>query len=72
MKIQDVAFFVTLALLILKRSPKLAVIAGIACLLLSIPLFFFWIFFTAEHLTWYAGGFFLLAIIFYLFKLKNE
>jgi hypothetical protein len=72
MKIQDIAFFVVLVLLILKHSPKLAVICGIACLFLSIPLFSFWIFFTAEHLTWYAAGFFLLAIIFYLFQLKNE
>jgi len=67
MKIQDIAFFVVLALLIFKRNPKLAVIAGILCLLLSIPLFSFWIFFTAERLTWYAAGFFLLAIILNLF-----
>jgi hypothetical protein len=70
MKIQDIAFFVALALLILKRSPKLMVACGLLCLLLSIPLFSFWIFFTAERLTWYAAAFFLLAI-FYLIQ-KNE
>jgi hypothetical protein len=72
MKIQDIAFYVVLALLILKRSPNLAVFCGIAALLLSIPLFSFWVFFTAERLTWYAGGFFLLAIIFHLFKINER
>ncbi|MBI2613597.1 MAG: hypothetical protein HYW62_02400 [Candidatus Levybacteria bacterium] len=71
MKIQDIAFFVVLALLIFKRNPKLAVFCGILCLFLSIPLFSFWIFFTAERLTWYAAAFFFLAIIFYLFKFKK-
>ena len=71
MKIQDIAFFVVLALLIFKRNPQATVICGILCLILSIPLFSFWIFFTAERLTWYAAAFFLLAIIFYLFK-SNE
>lgn len=72
MKIQDIAFFVVLGLLIIKRSPKLAALCGITSLFLSIPLFSFWIFFTAERLTWYAAAFFLLAIVFYLFKSKNE
>jgi len=72
MKIQDVAFLVVLALLILKRNPRLTASLGIACLVLSIPLFSFWVFFTAERLTWYAAAFFLLAIIFYLFKSKKN
>lgn len=72
MKIQDIIFFVILALLIIKRSPRLAVIVGIFCLALSIPLFSYWVFFTAERLTWYAATFFLLAIIFYLFNLKKD
>jgi len=72
MKIQDIAFFIILALLILKRNPKLAVTCGIVCLILSIPLFSLWIFFTAERLTWYAAAFFLTAIIFYLYQLRNE
>jgi len=71
MKIQDIAFLVVLVFLILKRSSRLMVACGILCLALSIPLFSFWIFFTAERLTWYAAGFFLLAIISYLFK-PNE
>lgn len=71
MKIQDIVFFVVLALLILKRNPRLAALSGISCLLLSIPLFSFWIFFTAERLTWYAAAFFGLAIIFHLWNLKK-
>jgi len=72
MKIQDIAFFVVLVLLILKRNPKLIVTCGILCLILSIPLFSFWIFFTAERLTWYAVALFLLAIIFYLFNVEKH
>ena len=72
MKIQDIAFFMVLALLILKRGPKLAAFCGISCLALSIPLFSFWVFFTAERLVWYAAAFFLLAIILYLFKSKKH
>ncbi len=72
MKIQDIAFFVVLALLIIKRDPKIAVFCGISCLVLSIPLFSFWVFFTAERLTWYAAAFFCLTIIFYLFNSKKH
>lgn len=72
MKIQDIVFFVVLALLIFKRNPKFMIACGIASLFLSIPLFSFWIFFTAERLVWYAAAFFLLAIIFYLFSSKKH
>ena len=71
MKIQDIVFFAVLTLLIFKRKPQLMIVCGILCLALSIPLFSFWIFFTAERLTWYAAGFFLLAIFFYLFNIKK-
>lgn len=66
MKIQDIAFFVILAILIIKRNPKLAALSGLICLFISIPLFSFWVFFTAERLVWYGAAFFLFAIIFYL------
>ena len=72
MKIQDLIFFMVLILLIVKRDPRLAAICGILCLVTSVPLFTFWIFFTAERLTWYAAAFFLLAIVFNLFGSKNE
>jgi len=72
MKIQDIAFFVVLIFLIFKRNPNWAVVTGILSLALSIPLFYFRIFFTAERLVQYAAGFFLLAIIFHLFKLNER
>ena len=68
MKPQDIAFIVIFIVLIALRKPKLFVAAGITCLLVSIPLFAKWIFFTAERLTWYAAVFFLVAAIFYLKK----
>lgn len=63
MKIQDIIFLIVLFFLIYKRNPKLAVVAGLLCLVISIPLFATWTFFTAEHLTWYAAAFFLLSTI---------
>jgi hypothetical protein len=60
MKPQDILFILILIFLLWKRNPKYFSIAGLACLLISIPLFHFWIFFTAQRLVWYA--FVLLAI----------
>ena len=76
MKIQDIVFLLIFAIVIFARKPKLAVGLGLACIIISIPLFAKYIFFTAEHLTWYAGGFFLLAIILFIINgltsSKNE
>ena len=72
MKIQDIFFFLALFFLIYKKNPRWIVMSGLLCLILSIPLFSFWVFFTAERLTEYAAGFFLLAIIFHLHKLRHE
>lgn len=69
MKLQDIIFLIVFVLLILKRNSRLSTIAGIICLALSIPLFALWIFFTAEHLIWYAAAFFLLSIA---LLLKNK
>lgn len=55
MKAQDIAFFVILIFLL--RRPGWLLWVGLGCLLLAIPLFAQWIFFTAERLTWYAGAF---------------
>lgn len=71
MKPQDILFILVLVGLFYKKNPKFFVIAGSACLLVSIPLFATWTFFTAERLTWYAAGFFLIAIVFSIWK-KNE
>ena len=63
MKIQDVGFFVVLIALFLLKKPRLFVWTGLGCLVLAIPLFAKWIFFTAERLTWYASVFFLVFIL---------
>jgi len=69
MKIQDVVFLIVFALLILKRNSAWSTVAGLICLVLSIPLFAAWVFFTAQHLVWYAAAFFLLSLV---FLLKNK
>jgi heme/copper-type cytochrome/quinol oxidase subunit 4 len=63
MKIQDIIFLVVFLILLFKRDSKWTSAAGIICLVLAIPLFALWIFFTAQHLVWYSAGFFLLSII---------
>lgn len=70
-KIQDLAFILVFLLVFWRRSSKLAVSTGLFCLALAIPLFKFWIFFTAERLTWYAAAFFLLAIIQQLYAYRH-
>jgi len=72
MKIQDLVFIFAFLLIVWLKNSRLAVLAGLACLLLAIPLFKLWIFFTAERLTWYAAAFFLSGIIFHLFRLRKE
>jgi len=72
MKPQDIAFLLTLAVLILLRNPRLLVVAGLASFALAIPLFTFQVFFTAQRLTMYGAGFILIAIILYLILNKHE
>lgn len=72
MKLQDLFFLTVFFILLFKHDPKWFVILGIVCLILSMPLFAFWVFFTAERLTWYAGAFFLAAIIIYFFRKKKK
>lgn len=68
MKIQDVVFLIILIVLTFKWNSRWFVWAGIIALVLSIPLFSMWVFFTAERLTWYAAAFFLLSIFLFLGK----
>ncbi len=70
MKIQDLIFLFVFLPHLGARSPKLSVALGLFCLVLAAPLFKFWIFFTAERLTWYAGAFFLTSALLYLYQLK--
>lgn len=68
MKPQDIIFIFLLLGLLFFRKPRWFVIAGIALLILSIPLFEFWIFFTAQRFVWYAAAFFLTAILLELYE----
>jgi hypothetical protein len=68
MKLQDLLFFILLGILIGYRRPVYLVLAGLCCIILAIPLFHFWVFFTAQRLVMYAAGFFLAAIIIFWFQ----
>lgn len=71
MKIQDLVFIVILVFLLVLRKPRLFVVTGLGSLLLSIPLFSFWIFFTAQRLVWYAAAYFFVFIIFSLLSSRK-
>jgi len=68
MKPQDIIFLVILLVLLFKRRPEWLIWAGLVSLIISMPLFYFWIFFTAQRLVEYAAAFFLIAILLLLFK----
>lgn len=68
MKPQDIAFMLAFGVLIAVRRPRLLVLAGLGSLLLAIPLFATWTFFTAERLTWYAAAFFAAYILISLLR----
>lgn len=72
MKIQDVIFIIIFGFIFLKRDPRLAVICGLLFLIISIPLFSMWIFFTAERFIWYSGAFFIFAVIFYIRQMSQN
>ncbi len=72
MKPQDIAFlFILLALLFL-RKPKYFLTLGLVCLFISIPLFYFQVFFTAQRLVMYGAGFILIAIPLIIIEEKNK
>lgn len=62
MKPQDIIFFIVFAILVITKKPRWLVYAGLGSLVLSIPLFASWVFFTAERLTWYAAAFLVTAL----------
>lgn len=68
MKPQDALFFIVFGVLLVLRKPQLFVIIGLSCLVLAIPLFATWTFFTAERLTWYAAVCFAIFILISLRK----
>lgn len=68
MKPQDFGFFIVFAILLFVRRPVYFVWVGLACLVLAIPLFATWTFFTAERLTWYAAAYFLTFVLISLIR----
>ena len=71
MKPQDVVFIIFLAVLVLARRHNWFVYTGLILLFLSIPLFSFWIFFTAQRFVWYAAAFIFLDIIYKLYQIRK-
>lgn len=72
MKIQDLIFLLILIIMIRVNHFRITVAAALICLLISVPLFWKWFFFTAERMTWYAGAFILLGIIQVIFFRDDE
>jgi hypothetical protein len=72
MRPQDLTFIVVFVYLLFKRKPEWFVLVGITCLIVSIPLFYFWVFFTAQRLTYYAAGFFTIAALMLLIKKSDK
>jgi len=70
-KIQDILFLAIFAFLIYKKDSRLFLASGLISILISIPLFYLQIFFTAQHLIWYAFAFFVFAIFIMIFKEKQ-
>ena len=68
MKLQDIVFLFVFLFLLWKRHVRLLAIVGMVCVVVAIPLFAKWVFFTAERLTWYAALFFLAALILFYFQ----
>lgn len=71
MKPQDIIFILALTGLLWKRNPKYLVAAGLTSLVIAMPLFHFWIFFTAERLVMYAAGFLFAALVLFLFAQRK-
>jgi hypothetical protein len=72
MKPQDIIFIIILIFLLWKRKPEWFIFLGLFSFLCSIPLFAYWIFFTAQRFIYYGFSFFLLGIIFSLPILRKR
>lgn len=72
MKPQDIAFVVTLAVLLFLKKPIVFVYTGLICILLSIALYSRWVFFTGERLIWYAVFYFFVFSILMLLNKHKE
>ena len=68
MNLQDVGFFIVLAILFIVRKPIWFVYTGLLCFALAIPLFAKWVFFTGERMTWYGAAFVFMSIMVWYWK----
>ena len=73
MKIQDILFVILLILpIVVKRAnARVFIILGIVMIMLSVPFFYMWIFFTAQRLIMYGAGFILVGIVLMLIKQRR-
>lgn len=71
MKPQDILFLLIVCVLILIRKPRLIALSAMVLLLLAIPLYGQWVFFTAHRLVMYSAGLYVLYVLFSL-QLKNK
>ena len=72
MKIQDIGFLILIVLIVIGKKPLYLVYAGIVSLIIAMPLFYMWIFFSAQRLTWYAAVFFSIYIAYSIFQRKEK
>lgn len=63
MKPQDIGFLALLIVLAVVRRPRLVAAAGLLCLAAAIPLYAYWVFFTAQRLVMYGAAFLLVAVV---------
>jgi len=71
MKIQDFIFLIVIMCLLgFRLKPSIFAFLGIACLILAIPLFSMWIFFTAQRLIYYSAGFIFIGTVVLLKRSK--
>ncbi|HSX09828.1 MAG TPA: hypothetical protein VLF93_06760 [Candidatus Saccharimonadales bacterium] len=71
MKPQDILFIIILIGLLFLRKPRVFIWAAMLCLFVSMPLFYKYVFFTAERLVMYAAGFFFVAIILFWIRMRK-
>lgn len=71
-KPQDLIFFIAFAILFYKRDPRYFSVAGLVCLALSMPLFYKWIFFTAQRFVLYAFIFLVIAVLLNLIQIRHN
>lgn len=73
MKIQDIFLIgVLIFLVFFKRDSRLFGLIGIILLILSIPFFSLWIFFTAQRFVWYGLLFLFVGFVFKLRELTRD